>query len=43
MGMGLAIRRSIIEAHGERLWVTPNEGHRVTFHFSLAVGRGNNA
>ncbi len=43
MGMGFAISRSIVEAHGERPWMTPNDGHGVAFHFSLAVTRGNNA
>jgi signal transduction histidine kinase len=37
IGMGLAISRSIVEAHGGRLWLTPNEGHGVTFHLTLPV------
>jgi signal transduction histidine kinase len=38
MGMGLSISRSIIDAHGGRLWATPNEPHGAIFHFSLPVG-----
>ncbi len=38
MGMGLAISRSIIEAHGGRLWVTHNPVRGVTFHFVIPVG-----
>jgi len=38
MGMGLAISRSIIEAHGGRLWAVPNDGAGATFQFTLDVG-----
>jgi signal transduction histidine kinase len=35
LGMGLPISRSIIEAHGGRLWATPNPQRGATFHFTL--------
>ncbi|MBK6004776.1 PAS domain S-box protein [Ramlibacter ginsenosidimutans] len=35
MGLGLAISRSIIDAHGGRLWCTPNPGGGETFSFTL--------
>jgi two-component system, LuxR family, sensor kinase FixL len=35
MGLGLSISRSIIDAHGGRLWATPATGTGVSFRFTL--------
>jgi PAS domain S-box-containing protein len=37
IGIGLSISRSIIKAHGGRLWASPNEPHGALFRFSLPV------
>jgi C4-dicarboxylate-specific signal transduction histidine kinase len=40
LGMGLAICRSIIEAHGGRLWASPNEPQGVILEFTLPPWNG---
>jgi PAS domain S-box-containing protein len=36
-GMGLAICRSIVEAHHGRIWASPGTPHGAVFHFSLPM------
>lgn len=40
LGMGLAISRSIIEAHGGLIWATRNAGRGLTMHIELVAYNG---
>jgi PAS domain S-box-containing protein len=37
MGLGLSICRSIIEAHGGRLWASPGSPHGAVFQFTIPI------
>jgi len=39
LGLGLAISRSIVEAHDGRIWAEPNRGGGTVFHFTLPAAR----
>jgi signal transduction histidine kinase len=41
VGMGLSICRSIISAHGGRLWVDENEPRGAVFRFTLPIAERN--
>jgi signal transduction histidine kinase len=40
LGLGLSISRTILQAHGGRLWAEPSEGPGATFQFTLPTEGG---
>lgn len=39
MGLGLSICRTIVEAHGGRIWMEPRRGGGTEFHFTLVSAK----
>jgi two-component system, LuxR family, sensor kinase FixL len=37
LGMGLSISRSIVQAHGGRIWATRNPERGITVHITLST------
>lgn len=40
MGVGLSISRSIVEAHGGRIWWEPNPDGGAVFRFTVPLAAG---
>jgi two-component system sensor histidine kinase KdpD len=38
VGLGLAICRAIVEAHGGQIWAEQGDGHGARFSFTLPIG-----
>jgi two-component system, LuxR family, sensor kinase FixL len=43
MGLGLSICRSIVDAHGGRLWAAPNQDRGVTFRFTVPLAESDDS
>ena len=43
MGVGLSISRTIVEAHGGRIWVEPNPEGGTVFRFTLRAATNRDA
>jgi signal transduction histidine kinase len=40
LGLGLSISRTIVDAHGGRIWLSPDSARGVTTRFTLPAGVG---
>jgi two-component system, LuxR family, sensor kinase FixL len=43
MGLGLSICRTIVEAHGGRIWIEPGRQRGTVFHFTLPAATAENS